>query len=254
MATENCAFLANEEFAVRTWACPPRRAVGVVGLGRAVSNWVGTITAKSLAPAPGKGERPEINLALAPRRDPEPDRRTDRFARPRRTHVIPHALVAAWLACRAVLAEQTLHRELRKRRETRLGDPLVGVNLVTHRCPRRITSRSGLQIAVQSTRLDPIDDGLTVDPEPPRRFRLRGALIQIVLQQHSRLPSLHARIDRPLLEKPIERPAASSSTGQDCEIFVRHKWEICYCRQKRHFRAAFLTRNSGNWLASPSWG
>ena len=254
MATENCALLAIEEFALRTRALPPRRAVGVVRLGRAVSNWVGTITAKSLAPGPGKSERSEINLALLPRRDPKPDRRTDRFARSRRTHVIPHALVAAWLACRAVLAEQTLHRELRKHRERRLGDLLVGINLATHRCPRRITSRSGLQIAVQSTRLDPIDDGLTVDPEPPRRIRLRGALIQNVLQQHSRLPSLHARTDRSLLEKPIERPAASSSTGQDYDIMVCHKWEIFYCHQKRQFRAAFLSRSSGNWLASPSWG
>ena len=50
---------------------------------------------QGMAPAPGQRERPEVHLALAPRRRLEPGHRLDRLARPRRPHVVQHALVTA---------------------------------------------------------------------------------------------------------------------------------------------------------------
>ena len=138
---------------------------------------------QGMAPAPGQRERPEVHLALAPRRRLEPDQRLDRLARPRRPHVVQHALVTARITRRADLVEQPLCRELRESLKTRVDDPLVGVELVRHRGTQRIPSRTGRQIPVQLARLDPIVNRPTVHPEPPGQLRLRDTLIQIVLQQ-----------------------------------------------------------------------
>ena len=186
-----------------------------------------------MAPAPGKRERPKINLALAARRRLEPDRSLDRLARPHRAHVVPHTRVAARVARGADLIEQPRRRELRVCLETRVDDPLVRVQLVRHRRARRILSRTGQQIPVQLTGLDPIVDRPRVYPEPPRQLRLRNALIQIVLQQHPDLPSVHPRTFPALLAKPTSRPGAPSSTSQNCEILGCHKWEIYSCHQHR---------------------
>ena len=77
--------------------------------------------------APGKRERPEVHLALVPRRRLEPDRRLDGLARPGRKHVVPHAAVAARVARRPDLIEQPLRRQLWERLETRVDDRLVGI-------------------------------------------------------------------------------------------------------------------------------
>ena len=45
---------------------------------------------QGMAAAPGKRERAEVYLSLAPRRRLEPDRRFDRLARPRRTHIVAY--------------------------------------------------------------------------------------------------------------------------------------------------------------------
>ena len=59
-----------------------------------------------MAPAPGKRERPEINLALAACRRLEPYRGLDRLARPHRVHVMPHAFIAARVARGADLSNR----------------------------------------------------------------------------------------------------------------------------------------------------
>ena len=172
-----------------------------------------------MAPAPGKRERPEINLALAACRRLEPYRGLDRLARPHRVHVMPHAFIAARVARGADLIEQTLRRELRERLKARVDDPLVRVQLVRHWRTRHIPSRTGRQIPVQLARLDPIMDRSTVHPEPPRQLRLRDALLQVVLQQHPDLPSVHLHTFPALLAKPTSRPGAPSSTSQKVSNF-----------------------------------
>ena len=144
-----------------------------------------------MAPAPGKRERPEVHLALAAGRRLEADRRLDRLARPRRTHVVAHPGVAARIARRADLVEQPLRRQLRERLETRLDDRLVGIQLVRHRRPRRVPAGTGRELPVQLAGLDPVVDRAPAHPEAPRQLGLRDAPVQIMLQQHPRLPSVH---------------------------------------------------------------
>ena len=57
--------------------------------------------------------------------------------------------------------------------------------------PRRIRSRVGRQVPVELSRDHPVVDRATVDPEPPRELRLRNSLVEIVLQQHPDLSSVH---------------------------------------------------------------
>ena len=132
---------------------------------------------------------------------------------------MPHAFIAARVARGADLIEQTLRRELRERLKARVDDPLVRVQLVRHWRTRRIPSRTGRQIPVQLARLDPIMDRSTVHPEPPRQLRLRDALLQVVLQQHPDLPSVHLHTFPDLLAKPTSRPGAPSSTSQKVSNF-----------------------------------
>ena len=88
---------------------------------------------QGMAAAPGKAERPEVHLALAPCRCLETNDRFNRLARSRRTHVVTHPGVAPRIARGANLVEQTLRRQLRERLETRVDDRLVGIQLVSHR-------------------------------------------------------------------------------------------------------------------------
>ena len=110
---------------------------------------------QGMAPAPGKRECPEVHLALVACRRLEPHGGRDRLARTHRAHVVPHALVAARVARRADLIEQPFRGQLRKRLETRVDDPLVGIQFVGHWRTRCIYSRTGRQIPVQLARLDP---------------------------------------------------------------------------------------------------
>ena len=104
----------------------------------------------------------------------------DGLAGPGNPHLVPHALVAARIARRADLVEQPPRRKFGKRLEARVDDPLVAIQLVRRRRPRRISSRTGQQVPVQLPRLDPVADRRAIDPEPPRQLRLRDALVEWV--------------------------------------------------------------------------
>ena len=108
---------------------------------------------------------------------------------------------------------------------------LVGIQLVGHRRTRCIPSRTGRRIPVQLPRPEPIVDRPTTYSEPPRQLRLRDALIQVVLQQHPGLPSMHPRTVPALLTKQTERTGAPSSTSQNCAILDCQECEIYGCRQ-----------------------
>ena len=64
-------------------------------------------------------------------------------------------------------------------------------------------------------RLDPIVDRATVHSEPSRQLRLRDALIQIVLQQHPDLPSIHLHT--------ASRTVGKANTAARCTVSDKSK-------------------------------
>ena len=80
--------------------------------------------------------------------------------------------------------------------------PFSSRHSVTCSQPSRVPRDRRLEIPVQLARLDPVVDRPPAHPEAPRQLRLRNASIQIVLQQHPRLPSVHPRAAPSLLASP----------------------------------------------------
>ena len=99
--------------------------------------------------------------------------------------------VAAGVAHGPHLVEQPLRRQLRKGLQPGVDHGLVRIQLVAPPLPRGRERRSCGEIAVQLPRRNPMVDRPATDPEAPRQLRFRHPLIQTVLQQHPRLPSMH---------------------------------------------------------------
>ena len=87
---------------------------------------------QGMTPPPGKRERPDVHLALAPRRRLEPHHRFNRLARPCCADVLLHALVTARVPQLADLAYQA-HRAERGVS----GQPVAKILPVTERTHRR---------------------------------------------------------------------------------------------------------------------
>ena len=104
---------------------------------------------------------------------------------------------------------------------------------MSHQRSRCIPSRTGRQIPVQLARLGPMVDRRAAHPEAPRQLCLRNALVQVVLQQHPGLPSVHPHNLSALLDAPTERKGAPSATSQKCLILGCHECEIYACHQQR---------------------
>ena len=142
-----------------------------------------------------------VNI-VTPRRRLEPHHRLDQPARAYRPGVVPHAAVAARVARRPDLVEQTLRRQLGELLETGIDDPGIRVQLVGHRRARRVRRVARRQVPVELARLDPLVDRAATHPEASRQRRLRDASLQVVFQQHPRLPSVHRRPAPSLLDSP----------------------------------------------------
>ena len=144
-----------------------------------------------MPPPPRQFERRKVHLPLPPRRRLETHHRFLSLPRPHRPNVVPHSHVPARVTRSPNLVVQPLRRQPRELLQALLDDPLVRVQLVTHRRPRPVPRPPSLKVPVQLPRLDPLVDRPATHPEPPRQLRLRHSPFQIVLQKHPCLPSVH---------------------------------------------------------------
>jgi hypothetical protein len=110
----------------------------------------------------------------------------------------------------------------------------VGVDLAFNRGRSLVAHRLLVHVPIRLPGVDPVKDRPTADAQLLGRGTFRPALIQIFLQQHSLLPSVHGRLhlenDWCDVEVPFERLLRETdqppSVVRECATLVRHKSAI----------------------------
>lgn len=100
----------------------------------------------------------------------------------------------AAVAGRAHLLEEASGSELGILGQTLADERLVGIQLGRLRRPGPVADLARIQIPLELAALDPAVDRLSADAESSGELGLRIALLEIVLEQHARLPSDHGRL------------------------------------------------------------
>ena len=130
--------------------------------------------------APRKDEAREVDLRLAARRRLEADDRLWRRGRSHLTHELFQLRVTTGKPRRADLRQQTHRGQRRVRRQSRLNNAFVGVELGRHRAPRPITHGLAIEVPIELAIAYPAMNRVAMDAQLARQRALAGPLLQVV--------------------------------------------------------------------------
>jgi len=133
-----------------------------------------------VALTPRQPKLSEVDLRLMARRRFEANYGVRCRRRPNTAHVFFDLRVAAVVASRADLIEQSRRRQLGKLGQPCLDDGPECIDLADDRRPRRVLHRRVIQISIQLAGLDPVIDRAPRNPQLTGHLSLAEAALQVV--------------------------------------------------------------------------